>query len=148
MEKKSFIYTISSTEKINNQFDRYDINIGGFNSSYNNYKCEVLSLILDENYLQTNGYLLLVADNFAQDGYFCRSKLPSTETIVSHVAINPNITPSSGGNIFPMSNLRTTRMVTFRFLLPNLTPTVDEVDLNINEEITFWLLTLKMTEID
>jgi len=146
-DKKSFIYTISSAEKTNDDDLEYHINIGGFNSSYNNYHCEVLSLILDGGYEESDGFLLLVANNFSEDSYFSRGILSSTETIVSHVATNPNITPSSGGHKFRMNNLRTMRSVRFKFLLPDMSPVENEIDINTTMT-TDWLLILKMTELD
>ena len=146
-EKKSFIYTISSSEKTNDDDIEYHINIGGFNSSYNNYQCEVLSLILDGGYEESDGFFMLVANNFSEDSYFSRGILSSTETIVSYVATNPNISPSSGGHQFRMNNLRTVRSVRFKFLLPNMNPVADGIDIN-NDITTDWLLALKMTELD
>jgi len=147
-EKKSFIYTISSSEKTNDDNLEYHINIGGFSSSYNNYHCEVLHLILDSGYFEEDGYLLLVANNFSQDSYCSRGVLSSSETIVSHVATNANITPSSGGYSFRVNNLRTTRSVRFKFLLANMPPVVDEVNINIDPYQTNWIMVLKMTELD
>ena len=146
-EKKSFIYTISSAEKTNDDDIEYHINIGGFNSSYNNYQCEVLSLILDGGYEESDGFLMLVANNFSEDSYFSRGILSSTETIVSYVATNPNISPSSWGHSFRMNNLRTVRSVRFKFLLPNMNSVADGIDIN-NDITTDWLLVLKMTELD
>ena len=149
-DKKSFIYTISSPEKTNDDDLEYHINVGGFSSSYNNYKCEVLSIILDGGYDADDGFLVLVTDNFSQDSYFSRSILSSTETIISHVATNSNITPSSGGYSFRVNNLRTVRSVRFKFLLPDMSPiNLDAANLNVNNGIrTDWLLVLKMTELD
>jgi hypothetical protein len=48
MEKESFIYTISSSDRLNNGANQvyYDIDFGGFSSHHENYKIQVVNFML------------------------------------------------------------------------------------------------------
>ena len=60
MDKEPFIYTISSEERLNIDTNGpvYNIMFGGFNSQYNNFKCEVLSCTLSSNFSDILGYMI------------------------------------------------------------------------------------------
>ena len=146
-EKKSFTYTISSIEKQNTDYlGTFHIDVGGLNENFDNYSCEVLSFMVDGYFLTTNGFLLFIAENLSDDGYFCRGKLPSNQTIISHVSLNAR-SLNSVGNTFEIKNIRVKRRVVFSFLTPDLVPAVDELDINLGS-ITEWFLTLRLTGID
>ena len=85
---KSFTYTISSIERKNtDNLATFHIDIGNLNEDFDNYSCEVISFMVSGNFLAQHGFLLFVCDNLSEDGYFCRDKLPSSQTIVSHVSL-------------------------------------------------------------
>jgi len=146
-ENKSFIYTISSIEKQNNDYlGTFHIDVGGLNENFNNYSCEVLSFMVDGFVLISKGFLLFIAENLSDDGYFCRGKLASNQTILSHVSLTAR-SLNSVGNTFVIKNIRMKRRVIFSFLTPDLVAAVDEVDINLGS-ITEWFLTLRLTGID
>lgn len=147
MDKDSFIYTIASTEKKNNDDLEYVIDVGGFGSSYNHFNIEVLNLVLDGGVDPNDGYLILVCKDLGSSGYFCASKLPSNETMICVVGTNDDILMGNGGISFRANNLRMKREVRFKFLLPSLEDVVDDVNINV-VNITDWLLTLKVTPIE
>lgn len=147
MDKDSFIYTIASTEKKNNDDLEYVIDVGGFGSSFNHFNIEVLNLVLDGGVEPNDGYLILVCKDFGSSGYFCTSKLASNETMICVVGTNDDILMGNGGISFRANNLRMKREVRFKFLLPSLEDVVDDVNINV-VNITDWLLTLKVTPIE
>jgi hypothetical protein len=147
MEKESFIYTIASTEKKNNDDLEYVIDVGGFGSSFNHFNIEVLNLVLDGGVDPDDGYLILVCKDLGSSGYFCTSKLPSNESMLCVVGTNDDILMGNGGITFHANNLRMKREVRFKFLMPSLEDVVDDVNINV-VNITDWLLTLKVTPIE
>ena len=146
MDKEPFIYTICSDDRTNKEDDPaiYYIDFGGFNSQYDNYKCEVQSIILNRNFKTDIGYFILTARGLHENGKFCSSKLNSDECVLSVITSNTII--ANENEIFVnVKNCRIARQIMFEFLLPDFTPVGEKF--HINEE-TFWVLTLKMTPID
>ena len=147
-EKKSFTYTISSIERRNtDNLATFHIDIGNLNEDFDNYSCEVISFMVNGHFLVANGFLLFVCDNLSEDGYFCRDKLASNQTILSHVSLNAR-SLNSVGNIFEIKNIRVKRRVVFSFLTSDLVQAVHETDINLAGEMTEWFLTLRLTGID
>jgi len=147
-EHKSFVYTISSIEKKNtDNLATYHIDVGGFNEPFNNYHCEVLSFMVDGNFLVDNGFLLFIAENLSNDGYFCRDKLQSDITILSHLSLTAR-NLNTDGKSFQINNLRMKRRVVFSFLTPDLIPAVHTTDINVGGNMTEWFLSMRLTGID
>ena len=150
MEDKSFIYTLSSEERINNEAitDRYIMSFGGFaDSPHNNYKVEVVNCILNGFVLNDHGFIMLICDGLNSNGSFCSGMLGGSETIICPISTNEDVLMSSGGIQFEARDIRTKRQVEFYFKGPFFEDIEDGVDINLTTE-TVWLLTLKMTPID
>ena len=150
MEDQSFIYTLSSEERINNDAitDQYIMSFGGFaDSPHNNYRCEVVNCILNGNVLTDHGFIMLIADGLNSNGSFCSGMLGGAETLICPISTNEDVLMSSGGIQFEARDIRTKREVQFYFRDPFFEPIIDGVDINLTTE-TVWLLTLKLTPID
>jgi hypothetical protein len=152
----SFTYMISSQDRTNTLPAAgfgivYDINFGGFSEQYDDYMCEVISFAATSGFTAATNYWIICAENLAETGYFCRSKLSPRECILSILPLNATqdaFTQSDGGNIkFRINKCRVQREITFFILKPDFTPAVVGTDINIGTE-TRWLLTLKMTPIE
>ena len=149
MEKDSFMYTISSEEAFSYNLDSSEwiFELGGFSSSpFNHFKIEVVNCIFDNGLNPENGYIMLIARDLAENGYFCRSLLPANEAIVCTVGCNDDVYLSNGGTAFNAKNLRMKRQILFKVLLSTFETPVHEVNINV-DGITNWLLTLKVTPI-
>ena len=149
MESESFIYTISSDDRTNTDADQiyYDIDFGGLNSKYNNFRIEVVNCILSGDVDNTIGYLILACDNLHSNGVFCRESLNSNQCVVAIIPTNADVLMSNGGVSFLADNIRSIRPVTFRLLNPDFTAVTDGVDINVSAE-TKWLLTLRLIPVE
>jgi hypothetical protein len=146
MEKESFIYTISSEDRLNSigvATTIYDINFGGFNSNHDDFRIEVVNFVLNGNVLAANGFLILAAENLHSNGVFCREILSSQDCILCSISTNADTLMSSGGITFNVNNCRINKRIRFKLLLPDLTPAISTTDINIGAE-TVWLLTLQV----
>lgn len=149
MQKNSFIYTISSQETTTFHPSEWTIDVGGFSSApTNNFRIEVINCTFDGGLNPTDGYVMLLAKNLAEDGYFCRSLLPSDEAILCTIGCNDDILMSNGGISFNAKNLRMKRQVIFKLLLSTFDIPVDDVNINVGTYESEWLLTLKVTPIE
>ena len=154
---QSFTYTIASDERTNTIFPAagqkiiYNINFGGFTEQYDNYFCEVISIALSVGILTSQNYLIMSCENLADNGYFCRGKIPRTDVILGLIplsALTDAYVQSDGGNIkFRVNNCRIPKQVVFSFLKSDFTPAIVGTDLNTGASETKWLLTLRMTPI-
>jgi hypothetical protein len=149
MEKQSFNYTISSSDRINSADNQiyYDIDFGGFSSNNDNYKIEVVNCVFSGGVAEDNGYLIMTCDGLNENGVFCRKVLNSTESILCVIPVNVDVLMSSGGIEFIANNIRTERRIRIKLLKPDFTPVVDGTDINVGIE-TEWLLTLRLTPVD
>ncbi len=151
VEEDAFTYVLCSDDKINASNDFYDIDFGGFELPYDNYKCEVLSSGINGRVNAGLVYLYLVVENLANNGNFLRSKLKNREMVVAVIpcsAIGDSYTQSDGsvGTTFNVINCRVKRRVKFSFVRPDFGTLVDGADVNV-AGITRWFLSLKMTPI-
>jgi hypothetical protein len=154
---KSFTYTISSDERTNQTLPEagqkifYTMNFGGFTEQYDNYICEVLSIALSVGVATAQNYLIMTCENLADNGYFCRGKIPRTDVIMGIIplsALSDVYVQSDGGTIkFTVKNCRIPKQVVFSFLKSDFSPTIVGADLNTGGAETKWLLTLRMTPI-
>jgi len=149
MEKESFNYMISSNDRVNTTANQiyYDIDFGGLSSQHSDYKIEVVNCIVNGSVLEELGFIMLVCENFHDDGVFCRNLLNSNECVICTIPTNLDVLMSSGGVVFKSSNCRVSKRIRFKFLLPDFTPPVSNTDINIGGVETRWLLTLRMTPI-
>jgi hypothetical protein len=148
MEKQSFNYTLSSSDRINNEADQiyYDIDFGGFSTDDENYKIEVINCVLSGAVAETNGYLIMTCNELNENGVFCRKVLNSSEAILCVIPVNVDVLMSSGGVEFISNNIRIERRIRIKLLKPDFTPVVDGTDINVNAE-TQWILTLRLTPV-
>jgi hypothetical protein len=146
MEKESFNYTISSDDRTNTLANQiyYDVDFGGFSNNHDDYRVEVVNYILNGSVLETNGYLILIAEDLHDNGVFCNRILSSNESVVCVIPTNVDVLMSNGGVSFKANNCRMKKNVKFKFLLPDFTNVVDGVDINLGGVETKWLLTLRM----
>ena len=146
-ELQSFNYVISSTEKVNAGTGVvYDIDLGNINNIHNEYLVEVLDLSIDGKVLNTAGYLILTAENFAEDGFFCRNKLSANECIISAINVNEQVLYGVGGTKFKAKGFRMNKRIRFNMRKFDLDLAVSGTDINVGGD-SEWLLTLKMTPI-
>ena len=146
---ESFNYVISSDDRVdltpNQNF--YEIDFGGFNTPYENYNIEVVQCILNGNVLSSNGYIMLIVENLADNGVFCPQILDAQQAIVAVISTNIDGLISNSNITFRANNCRMIKRVRFSLHLPNFLPCVDGVDINIGAIETRWVLTLKMIPI-
>ena len=161
----SFTYVICSDDRTNTTLPTagygiyYDVVFGGFSEQYDDYMCEVISFALTAGVPLVSTYWMFCADNLAENGYFCQTKLSRKECILSTIPLNAvqdAYIQSDGGSIkFRVNNCRMQKQVTFFFLKPGFTSVVCGTEINIpiagtpeTPVETKWLLTLKMTPIE
>jgi hypothetical protein len=146
-ELQSFNYVISSTEKVNAGTGVvYDIDLGNLNNSHDEYLVEVLDLSIDGKVLNSAGYIILTAENFAENGFFCRNKLSTNESIIAAINVNDNVLYGVGGTKFKAKGFRMKKRVRFNMRKFDLDLAVSGTDINVGGD-SEWLLTLKMTPI-
>ena len=145
----SFNYVISSDDRVdltpNQNF--YEIDFGGFNTPYENFNIEVVQCILNGNVKSSNGYIMLVVENLADNGIYCPQILDAHQAIVAVISTNIDGLISNSNITFRANNLRMIKRVRFSLHLPNFLPCVDGVDINIGAIETRWVLTLKLSPI-
>jgi hypothetical protein len=149
MEKESFIYTISSSDRLNNGANQvyYDIDFGGFSSDHENYKIQVVNCVLSGSVDENNGYLIMTCNGLNDDGVFCEKILNASESVVCVIPTNVDVLMSNGGVEFKASNIRMSRRIRFKFMRPDFSDCIDGDDINVGNVDTSWLLTLRMTPI-
>jgi len=156
MNDESFTYMICSDDRKNTlpaagQPIIYQIDFGGFSEQYDNYMCEVVSVGITDGLVTNARYLIFACDNLANNGYFCRSKLPSNDVILSLVAttaVGDVLLQTDGGySKFRVNNCRMPKQVTFYFLKPDFSNAIVGTDINVGGAETKWMLTLRMTPI-
>lgn len=144
-------YVFSSDDRTNSigtATNVYDINFGGFNTSYDNFYCEVLQVILNGNVLGTNGYLYLVAENLAAgEDRFCPSILNNNETIVGVISTNIDSLMTNTNISFRTRDVRVPKRVRFKLLKSNFADCVSGTDINIAGIETRWVVTMRMIPI-
>lgn len=155
LHDESFTYSISSNERTNDPLDPiyltnfYDINFGGFNEPYEEYKVDVLSFACSGGIPVGTAYYIFVAENLDSDGYFCRKMLAKREVLITKLPLNAIsdafIQSDSGSVSFKIKNARNVRKVRFSFLKADFT--VPDVDAINHDGETRWILSLKMTPI-
>ena len=151
MEKDAFNYTISSQDRTNDIGTPtvfYNINFGGFSNLADNYKIEVVNLVLSGSVLEANGYLILTAEGLHDDGIFCPQKLSTRDCVIATIPTNVDTLMSNGGVCFKSNNCRINKNIKFNLLLPNFDSVEDDVDINLGGIETHWLLTLRMIPLE
>ena len=145
----SFNYVISSDDRVDSTPNQnfYEIDFGGFNAPYENYNIEVVQCILNGNVLSSNGYIMLVVENLADNGVFCPQILDANQAIVAVISTNIDGLISNSNITFRANNCRMIKRVRFSLHNPNFLPCVSGTDINIGAIETRWVLTLKMTPI-
>jgi hypothetical protein len=151
VEKDAFTYMICSDDKINASNDFYDIDFGGFELPYDNYKCEVLNCAHTGRVSTVPFFLYLIAENLANNGYFFRSRLQNRAAVVAVlpvVQIADTYVQSDGsiGTTFNVINCRIKRRLKFSFVKPDFSNVVNGTDINVGGDKRCFI-TLKMTPI-
>ena len=143
-------YVFSSDDRTNTATNQnyYDIDFGGFNTSYDNFYCEVLQVVLNGNVLGTNGYYYLVAENLSSgQDRFCPSILNNNETIVGVISANIDGLMTNTNISFRTSDVRVPKRVKFKLLKSDFNDCVSGTDINIGGIETRWVVTMRMTPI-
>ena len=155
LHDESFTYMICSNDRTNdptnpdNLTNFYDINFGGFNEPYEEYKVDVLSFSCAGGIPVATGYYIFIVENLDTDGYFCRKIFTNREVVLSKLPLNAIsdafIQSDNGSSSFKIKNARNIRNVRFSFLKSDFTvPAVDTIN---HETETRWILSLRMTPI-
>ena len=155
LHDESFTYMISSSDRTNyptepeNLTNFYNINFGGFNEPYEEYKVDVLSFSCAGGIPLATGYYIFVVENLDTDGYFCRKNLANREVVLSKLPLNALsdafIQSDAGSTSFKIKNAQNIRNVKFSFLKSDFTaPDVGAIN---NDGETRWILSLRMTPI-
>ena len=155
--KNSFTYVISSEERKNTDANQisYDIDFGGFSGQNQNYNCEVLSFSING---MTNaapagiGYLMFMAENLNDDGFFMVKKMSNCHCLISIVPLSAVIDAAcqadgSVGISFKVKQCQMLRPVKFKFLKPDFTEPITGTDINVTNE-TKWVLVLRLTAVE
>ena len=144
-------YVFSSDDRTNSigtATNGYNIDFGGFNTSYDNFYCEVIQVVLNGNLLGTNGYLYLVAENLASgEDRFCSSILNNNEAIVGVISTNIDSLMTNTNISFRTRDVRVPKRVTFKLLKPNFADCVSGTDINIGGIETRWVVSMRMIPI-
>ncbi len=157
----SFTYIISSNDRINDTAEltnTYDIDFGGFHENYESYHIEVLNVMLTENTAQAASItLLLVANDLADNGYFCTASLNSSRnpaltkpTIIAIIPLTANVdmyNSGSGGISFIVKNCRFKRKIRFKLINRDYTDCISGTHINMLDNETRWYLTMRVTGI-
>ena len=148
----SFNYVISSDDRTNDigqLTNFYEIDFGGFNTSSNrgDFNIEVVQCILNGNVLSSNGYIMLIVENLADNGVFCPQILDANQAIVAVISTNIDGLISNSNITFRANNCKMIKRIRFSLHKPDFNECVDDVDININGIESRWVLTLKMTPI-
>ena len=148
---ESFNYVISSDDRTNNVdqlTNFYEIDFGGFNTTYSDFNIEVVQVILNANVLSSNGYVILIAQDL-NDGYgrFCPKIMDGSQAIIGVISTNIDGLISNSNITFRSNNCRMIKRVRFSLHKPNFHPCVSGTDINVGGIETRWVLTLKMTPI-
>ena len=140
--QNSFSYVISSDERINTDANQiyYDIDFGGF------------SEMTQDAQPALTGYLMFMAENLNDDGFFMVKKISNRDCLIS---IMPLATvfdamhrhTGEGGISFKVNNCQMRRQIKFKWLKPDFTEVISGTDINNGAE-TKWVLVLKMTPIE
>ena len=149
--EESFTYTINSNQKVNSGLSNYyDIDIGGFNTSYNNFLVEVLHLGLGPNnsVLTSKGHIILIAEDFAENENFVNPLLNTNDMIIGVINTTSSSLDASTGIIFKSKNLRMKRRVRFQFRNLDLSSTTSGTEINVGSNETLWNLVLKLIPIE
>ena len=154
--KNSFTYVISSDERTNDAVNQiyYDIDFGGFSEMTQDYHCEVLSFSINGRvHAQPAlvGYLMLMAENLNNDGFFMVKKISTRDCLISIMplaAVFDAMHRHTGENgiSFKIKNCQSRRPIRFKWLKPDFTEVISGTDINVGGE-TKWTLVLKMTPI-
>jgi hypothetical protein len=143
-------YVFSSDDRTNTAPNQnyYDIDFGGFNTSYDNFYCEVLQVVLNGNVLGTNGYLYLVAENLAAgEDRFCPSILNNNNTIVGVISTNIDSLMTNTNISFRTRDVRVPKRVRFKLLKPDFNDCLSGTDINIAGIQTRWVVSMRMIPI-
>ncbi len=143
-------YVFSSDDRTNTAANQnyYDIDFGGFNTSYDNFYCEVLQVVLNGNVLGTNGYYYLVAENLSSgQDRFCPSILNNNETIVGVISANIDGLMTNTNISFRTTDVRVPKRVKFKLLKSDFNDCVSGTDINIAGIETRWVVTMRMIPI-
>lgn len=156
---ESFTYVISSNDRTNSigtNTNTYDIDFGGFSSNHETYLFEVLNILLSGQTLDGNNMLILVANDLADNGYFCSASLNTSSnalisrpTIVGFIPLVSTVdmfNSGSGGISFVVKNCRIKRKIRFKLIKSNFVDAVDTVDINVGGE-SKWFLTMRVTAV-
>ena len=157
----SFTYVISSNDRTNDTAvltNTYDIDFGGFHESYQTYHIEVLNVILTESTANGKAVFLLVANDLADNGYFCTASLNTSKnsaltkpTIIAIIPLNVSMdmyNGGSGGISFIVKNCRFKRKIRFKLINRDYSDCVSETDINVGGLETRWYITMRCTGIE
>ena len=160
MMNSSFIYTISSQDRVNDKTELplwYDIDFGGFgvaHSTSTKYFTEVVQLTLSGSVAEDLGFIILSAKDLHTGGYF--SQRPSNECILATVGTNEDILSTSQGSSFIVDDCQTKKRVRLVFYDSNFAPLIvgaagDSAgagEIHVLGLETDFILTLRMTPME
>ena len=148
MNKESFMYSISSTEKTNSGTgNTYEIDVGKLNTSYDKFQVEVVSWSLGSasSFSASDDQILLTAQNFAED---YENQINSNECILSIANFTDTGMNGTSGVTFKTSGLRMGKKITFKIRMLDLSLATSGTVINVSSNVTYWLLLLRLTPID
>ena len=143
---QSFCYMITSATGDSNGQSAEDvtIDIGALQENYEYYYVKCISFGITSSTLSgASPYYHLVADNFAENGYF--AGLNSNQCILGtlYTVVNIGCMPSGEGSHIIVKNMRQKRQIRFRLYAPDMTP----VPAAQCPNGTYWSATLLFTPI-
>jgi hypothetical protein len=151
LEEQSFTYAFSSDDNLTSSNMNYEINFGGFEEPYDNYKLEVINCGHNGAVRIDLHWLYLLAENLADDGNVFRSKVRSREIVLATLPLQSSgdeylrFTGGSG-NSYTVKNCRISKRIKLRIIRPDFLLLADGLDINIGRP-TRWFVMLKMTPI-
>lgn len=147
----SFNYVISSDDRLNDVgqlTNFYEIDFGGFNTSYDNFNVEIIQVVLNGNVLSSNGYLIMVAQDL-NDGQsvFCPGILNSNESILGVISANIDGLISNSSINLRTNDVRMHKNIVFSLRNPDFSLCVSGTDINLGGIETRWVITMKLSPI-
>lgn len=148
LKKNSFTFVIHSSDAVLVNGANYYFDIGNLSSSYDRYLIEVLSATINTSVNGNNGFLMLVADDLAEDGVYTQNKLNGNQCLLT--SFNVTVGGFEGNNdiFFRSKDLRMKRRIKMTLKKPNFDDCVDGTDINVGGIPTVFCIILQMTGLE
>jgi hypothetical protein len=147
-KNESFIYCVSSAEKLNSGTgNTYEIDVGKLNTSHDHFLVEVVSCSFGpaNSFSGNDDQILLTVEGLAEN---YENYVNGNEAILTIANYTNTGMTGTNGAIFKAKDLRMGKRVTFKIRMLDLNLATSGTDINAGGNTTYWLLMLKFTPIE